>query len=376
MNWTGNTFANNIQYGLDPHDDSDNLTITGNTFRDNGNHGVICSVECSNLVIAYNQSYGNLHGIMIHRNVNGARIEGNTSFNNREAGIAIFDSHDAVIRGNTVTNNGESAIRLSVGASRNLIENNTLTGLAAGEAGDGYVVYTFKGSDSPSSGDGLPKNNIFRNNRITGYKSPVLKIGEATGNLFVGNTISGPIPTFAFDHAPANSIQDSEVGKTIDIALDAGSATTIRDSRGYVWQFSRSGLSTTVGSDASSVNLTFANTGGSVAVTTLDLAVRPTNGAVVVESAIWGADNRSWSERSSSIANLVTHTVGGLKAGVCYSARANNTGIGRWMASSAGRISFSYSGGYGGPVMFVVARANGCASPAPPRQIFLPIIKR
>jgi mannuronan 5-epimerase len=376
MNWIGNTFANNDQYGLDPHDDSDYLTIRGNTFRDNGNHGVICSVECNNLVIADNLSSGNLHGIMIHRNTNGARIEGNTSVNNRGAGIAIFDSHDAVIRNNRVTNNGEAAIRLSVGASRNLIESNTLIGLGAGESGSGYGVYTFKGSDRPTSGDGLPKGNIFRNNQITGYKSPVLKIGEATGNLFEGNTISGPIPTFAFKNAPANRIHNSEVGKMIQVTLDTDSATTIQDSRGYVWQFSRSGLSTSVGTDGSSLNLTFENTGGSVAITTLDLAVRPANGAVLVEPLTWDADAHSWTEHSSSIANSVGHTVGGLKAGVCYRATANGAAIGRWIASAAGRISFTYTGGYGGAVMFAVARANNCPSSAPPRQIFLPIIKR
>ncbi len=63
------------------------------------------------------------------RNSNDARIEGNISRDNRGAGIAIFDSHDAIVRDNTVTNNGEAAIRLSVGSSRNLIENNSLTGL-------------------------------------------------------------------------------------------------------------------------------------------------------------------------------------------------------------------------------------------------------
>ena len=105
MDWSGNTFANNLQYGLDPHDDSDYLTISGNIFRDNGDHGLICSVECDHLAIINNQSYGNLIGIMLHRNVTASVIEGNTVANNRQDGIALFDSHDNVVRNNTVTNN-------------------------------------------------------------------------------------------------------------------------------------------------------------------------------------------------------------------------------------------------------------------------------
>ncbi|HET9221674.1 MAG TPA: right-handed parallel beta-helix repeat-containing protein, partial [Roseiflexaceae bacterium] len=92
MSWTGNTFANNKQYGLDPHDDSDFLTISGNVFRDNGNHGLICSVECDHLVITNNQSVGNLIGIMLHNLVSASLIEGNTVADNRQDGIALFDS--------------------------------------------------------------------------------------------------------------------------------------------------------------------------------------------------------------------------------------------------------------------------------------------
>lgn len=37
--WDGNIMRDNIQYGFDPHDDSDDLTISNNVVYGNGNHG-------------------------------------------------------------------------------------------------------------------------------------------------------------------------------------------------------------------------------------------------------------------------------------------------------------------------------------------------
>lgn len=377
MNWTGNIFAENVQYGLDPHDDSDYLTISGNTFRDNGNHGVICSIECNNLAITGNQSSGNLHGIMIHRSVNGALIEGNAVHDNRGAGIAIFDSHDAVVRGNTVTNNAEAAVRLSVGSSRNLIENNSLTGLAPNGTGSGYVLYTYKGSDAPTSGDGLPKQNIFRNNRLVGYKRPLLKIGEATDNRFEGNTIAGAVSEFEFRLATGNRVRDGEVGKTITIILDSASMTTLEDSRGYIWRLPESGLSTAAGVAGSTMSLSYANTGGRAAVTTLDFRVYPSNGSVAVRLGAWDAGARSWSESSSTTTGPVGHAMGGLQAGACYAVTANGASIGVFRADDGGRIGFSYGRGYGGTVAFALAAA-ACGSTAPElsHKLYLPLVIR
>ena len=54
MVWRNNEFYNNIEYGLDPHDDSDNLLIEGNNAHHNGNNGIICSKRCNNLTIRNN----------------------------------------------------------------------------------------------------------------------------------------------------------------------------------------------------------------------------------------------------------------------------------------------------------------------------------
>jgi parallel beta-helix repeat protein len=389
MSWRANTFAENIEYGLDPHDDSDYLTISDNIFRENGNHGLICSVECNNLVIVNNRSYSNGkpagsggasapkgNGIMLHRNVNGALIEGNTVYNNFQDGIAIFDSHEAVVRNNIVANNATSAIRLSVGSSGNLVESNTLSSSAAAPSGSGYLIYTYKGNDTPTSGgDGLPKNNTFRNNRLTSHKSPMMKIVAATANRFEGNTIDGPAGSVDFRSAVGNRLRDGEVGKAIQITLDMTSTATLEDSRGYVWMLSSGSLRSTAEPDGTTLGLTHANTGGSVSVTTLDLVVRPAHGAVAVQPAIWEPESKSWMESSSTTATTVAHAVGDLQPGTCYSVSANGTVIRRLIAGTSGRISFAYSD-YGGPLHFVVAPASGCSVAAPAYQLLLPLVRR
>lgn len=370
MNWTDNTFENNAQYGLDPHDDSDYLTITGNMFRDNGNHGVICSMYCNNLVIRGNQSYGNLHGIMVHRQVNGAIIEDNVSANNRKAGIAIFDSYDAVVRNNTVSNNGEAAVRLSVGAARNLIEDNVLTGLSANGSGSGYVVYTYKGSDAPTTGDGLPRDNIVRNNQIVGFKRSAIKIGDGVNNLLEGNSISGPAPQFEFiRQATGNVVRDSALGSTFDFKLDSTSNVTLEDRRGAVWQVAQTNLSTTATPDGSRLALTYANVGSSAQATLRDLAVRPASGAVAVQPLAWSAASKRWSEQADAASGAVAHTVGELQPGAAYAVTMDGQALGTLLADAEGHISFETSAG---AATFEVVPAPPAASatltptPAPP----------
>ena len=46
MDWAGNTFADNEEYGFDPHDFSNDFLVEGNTARGNGKHGFIFSRGC------------------------------------------------------------------------------------------------------------------------------------------------------------------------------------------------------------------------------------------------------------------------------------------------------------------------------------------
>ena len=161
MDFTNNEYDRNIGYGLDPHDDSDNLRIVGNKSHDNGNHGIICSQRCDHLTITDNESYQNglvpwvgphdmdasdnqVHGIMIHRGVTDTVIKNNNVHDNPNgAGIAVFESGgNTTIEGNTLTAN-KYGLRFSVGSHDVTSTGNTINGTTQ------YAVYAYRGKDLP-----------------------------------------------------------------------------------------------------------------------------------------------------------------------------------------------------------------------------------
>ena len=186
-----NVYTHNKSYGLDPHDDSDYLTITNTTFSENGNHGLICSQRCDHLVIRGNTSRHNTsasaetHGIMLHRGVTDAVVENNTVENNSTGGgIVVFDSVGNSIKNNTVTGN-KYGLRFSVGTRGLTVENNKVTGSLQ------YAVYTYKGSDAPSftGTSGRPTGITFTGNTFDGAGSEPFKIQDSTGFTFTGGSI-------------------------------------------------------------------------------------------------------------------------------------------------------------------------------------------
>lgn len=180
-----NEFDSNIQYGLDPHDDSDSLTITNNRSHHNGNHGIICSQRCDNIVIRGNRTYNNTgHGIMIHRSVDNSVIEANTSSFNTDTGIALFESNNNLVRNNTLVGN-KHGIRLSVGSSYNQMLNNVVDGST------GNALYTYVGSDVPVRGDGINRGNVWKGNTVKNSKSYVLKLTGTDGDRFESNDFRG-----------------------------------------------------------------------------------------------------------------------------------------------------------------------------------------
>jgi parallel beta-helix repeat protein len=109
-----NLFYENVQYGIDPHDDSNGMEISFNVSRNNGNHGIIISRRCVNNLIKGNLSYNNaLHGIMLDRQSNRNLVEENTVYGNKADGVALSDSHSNIILGNEIRDNAKSGVRLS-----------------------------------------------------------------------------------------------------------------------------------------------------------------------------------------------------------------------------------------------------------------------
>ncbi len=88
MNIVSNEVAHCVEYGVDPHDDSDQLLIEGNDVHHDGNHGIIASRRCDRLVIRSNVVGSNRNnGIMLHRSSDDCVIEGNRVSDNADAGI-------------------------------------------------------------------------------------------------------------------------------------------------------------------------------------------------------------------------------------------------------------------------------------------------
>jgi parallel beta-helix repeat protein len=118
MRWTGNTFADNEEYGFDPHDFSNDFVVEGNTAHHNGKHGFIFSRGCERNVLRDNTAYANTgHGFM---------IDDGRSTASATAEARINPSNDNVVTGNTAYDNAGSGVEIE-GGTGNVVSHNQLT---------------------------------------------------------------------------------------------------------------------------------------------------------------------------------------------------------------------------------------------------------
>lgn len=370
MQILNNEIYNNVQYGLDPHDDSDSLLIEGNNSHDNGNHGIICSQRCDHLVIRNNISKNNKgNGIMLHRNTNDTLVENNQFLENGDAGIAIFDSHNNTIRNNISLRNNHG-IRLSVGSSNNTIEQNDLG------ANNLHGIYFYKGSDPPTSGDGRPKNNRFIGNTIHDNRDYVIKLKEGDGNIFENNTLSGNfrelyiydaknniflknVFTGSNNFYHARYISDNTIIDTTPIKAKVGdnaSRLVIKDTSNYVIQNDKS-IATIAEPLQTSIVFTRNVSSSTVNFSRLNLKIVPNASQIVVKILNWPTSSTSaktWSETSSNSSDTSNHVVSDLEASRAYDVVINSVLWNTYTADSNGVISFLYDGGYSNQKTFEV----------------------
>jgi parallel beta-helix repeat protein len=237
----GNEYDHNVMYGLDPHDDSDYLTITKNHFHDNGDHGLICSQRCDHLTITGNESDHNgfppyiapgdptasdnqIHGIMIHRGVRDSTIKDNNVHDNNGAGFAVFDSFNNTFDHNTLTNN-KYGIRTSVGSYGNTYTNNTVTKSSS------YAVYAYSSTtDSAVYGkaSGRPTDEKFTGNTFDTTGAELVKLGTSDGFTFSDNIVTGTVGKVSADSSTGLSWTGDAVpgtGLTLKAATSASTAT-------------------------------------------------------------------------------------------------------------------------------------------------------
>ncbi len=135
----GNEFAENVLYGVDPHDRSQRLLIALNTAHDTMvKHGIIISrgVDASWMVgnvVFHNKG----SGLMLDRDSVDNLLYGNLSFENDQDGVTFFESSCNLAVANAFLHNGRSGVRMrnswDIAILDNAIVNNKL------EAISGYI---------------------------------------------------------------------------------------------------------------------------------------------------------------------------------------------------------------------------------------------
>lgn len=347
---------NNAKYGIDPHDDSDNLLIEGNKIHHNGTHGIICSQRCDHLTIRNNKSYENKGtGLMLHRNTNDSLVEGNELYKNIDSGIAIFDSHNNTLRSNKSYNN-KNGIRLSVGSSGNTIEQNEFS------ENNEYGLYFYKGSDAPTKGSGRPSSNKFIKNKVIDNGDYAIKLKEGDLNIFEQNEfkdnsreihiydtnqnifLNNLLDSFYNVSFKANNTIKDTDSAAVKIA-DTASNMEILSSSNFIFQNDKN-IPNITETSKNSINLTRSISSSLVNFKRLNFKVKPTSSKVEVSVLVWettGSYSKKWKEKTTSIVQT-DHEVSDLKPNTNYNVLVNGSVVNSYTSDSSGKINFTYDG--------------------------------
>ena len=226
MIFKGNEFHDNIIYGLDPHDDSNNFIVENNRAYNNPHHGIIFSKRCFNNIIRNNVSYDNgLHGIMLHDNSDNNIVEGNIVYGNTD-GIAIYNSNSNLIRKNKIYEN-EKGIRLNRTANSNIVEQNEINDT------DLFAIYIYDNSKDNFVLDNTLSNaqqgiyikqsdhNEFSRNTLSNVASAAKLAGGAVNNKFVQNSLLGSYKyaIYSEDENSLNYLGPNGIGENTSIKI-------------------------------------------------------------------------------------------------------------------------------------------------------------
>lgn len=351
--------AFNESYGIDPHDDSDQLLIARNLVHDNGAHGIICSRRCDGLTIIDNEIYNSDHGIMLHREVVNTLVANNYSHNNRSDGIALFESHNNIISGNIVEANQKGGIRLSMGSYGNAIEDN----IVRDNVENG--LYLYQGDDLPETTDGRPKDNVFRNNTVSG-NGRLLKVRDADRILFENNVFSGTVSDIEiYDSTAIDIVGNEDNLASLEIAskgavsgysevrleTDRDVATTIDEfgvivltnPSGRIFQPEENGPGTVIEPPGSTLVISSPLISNTSNVSALPLFATTTAGAFTLSSPVTSPAATTWTVDTTLPSQPVQFRVAQLTANTSYSVFRNSALIAVLVSGSTGELSFADS---------------------------------
>ncbi len=213
MVWAGNEFYENIQYGLDPHDDSNGFLVENNISRNNGNHGIIFSKRCVNNIIRNNLSYNNkLHGIMLDRDSNSNIVENNTVYGNKD-GIAFYDSSNNIVKNNKIYGN-QRGFRANTRSQKNQI---TLNEFSKNKQ---YGVYLYGQADNNTV-----SNNIFSQNQTAVY------VKTDSNQINDNNITNNKVGVYFVDDASSNKVANNIIKNNWDFGIYT---KTFKGTKNYV----------------------------------------------------------------------------------------------------------------------------------------------
>lgn len=364
--WADNEVAYNVQYGIDPHDDSDALLIENNFVHHNGNHGIIASKRCDHVTIRNNRSWDNVgNGVMLHRSSDDGLVEGNDIRRNTDSGVAIFASNRSTIRNNLIVDNGKAGMRFSMGANDSYVEKNEIAG--SGQMG----IYFYIGTDVPEPGsDGRNRRNVFVDNLIRDGVGPdAIKATDADETRFIGNRFVGAGQVMRFIRSSGVEMIDNtmprdaavrltgssavptdayfETQPFVKLLLDSQTRAVFSDAGHAVFDVPES-IASIDDRQRSTITLLPAQTGPDTQVYTRNMTAVPTIGTTQVKVTQWqtsGARAKGWTGRVTSASAKVNYTVGDLAPGARYAVSADGALVGSFTADAQGRIAFVYAPG-------------------------------
>ncbi|MFM9860889.1 right-handed parallel beta-helix repeat-containing protein [Pseudoxanthobacter sp. M-2] len=192
----GNEYRDNVIYGIDPHDRSQDLRIAFNTIYGTiKKHGLIISREVDFSYLIGNISFDNAgSGIMLDRDSVSNIVYANTAFDNRQDGLTFFESSCNLVMANDFFDNARSGIRIrnswDVALYANRIADNggsgidayiaDLAGSAAGETRDFELDPYVPVTSFVAEGNTLDANSI-------GATLRGVTVASLSGNVFTNH---------------------------------------------------------------------------------------------------------------------------------------------------------------------------------------------
>jgi hypothetical protein len=381
MAFEGNTYEHNVMYGLDPHDDSDHLTITGNVARDNGRHGIICSQRCDHLTITGNDVHHNgippytvnpadddpqVHGIMLHRGVTDSVVAGNDVHDHPNgAGIAVMDSSGDVVRDNRLARN-KYGLRTSVGSHAIRWERNDV------QDSGSYAVYAYPGTSddpvyaaTPRPGDdefvdttiGASGSYAVRLLSTDGFRFTGTRVGAGAGAVRIDDTRgfvweNGALPpggivlrtgaergSDAVVRTPVGAVKaDLDIGARLAVEAPDGRLSLLSPAvESHV--VTPAGATLTLGSPSGTVKRT---------VTPTAMSMRPVAGQVTARLGTWGSSGGHVLFSGAAPGTPIAFRLAGLTPGRAYAVRVDAAPATTLVAGPGGTIEWGWTEATGG----------------------------